>query len=456
MFWRKKRDEKFRRAYEEALRLFLNKEIKACRELLEPWSKKGYTEATALIGRTYRIFYGMAKDGQKKDEFRQGYLEYLERGAKQGDAEAQFRLGAAYEFSESLGLPTDMEKALYYYELSAEQEHGDGLNNLATLYEFGNGVERDAAKAEELFHRAVTAGNPRGYLSLALKYLWGRGVQPDLHLAEEYLRQARVMTEEKLYIAQGDKKTDKVASYKVLLKEIEGIGKSLEAEKRSLEYRTKTGDKKEKLFKELLERGQRGDGRAQFELGLHYSHEKDYPKARMWYGKALENGLAGAAVNLGNYFYDGTGVPKDFKQAFSYYEMAEQMTGNKTALRMLGQMYENGEYVQQDFVTAATWYEKAVTRGDTIAAGRLGAFYENGKGVKKDYEKAILYYKQGIAGGSRFSEACLGDMYAVGKGVDKDLSKAIELFTAAEEKGSTYAKRRLEEIYEEQRQQRER
>ena len=95
MFWRKKRDEKFKVAYEEAFRLFLNTKVDACRELMEPWSKKGYTEATALIARTYRVFYGMAKEGPKKDEFRQGYLEYLERGAKQGDADARFKLGAA-------------------------------------------------------------------------------------------------------------------------------------------------------------------------------------------------------------------------------------------------------------------------------------------------------------------------------------------------------------------------
>ena len=49
----------------------------------------------------------------------------------------------------------------------------------------------------------------------------------------------------------------------------------------------------------------------------------------------------------------------------------------------------------------------------------------------------------------------LGDLYATGRGVDKALLKAIELFTAAEEKGSTYAKRRLEEVYEEQRKERE-
>ena len=120
MFWHKKRDEKFRTAYEEAFRLFQNTKTDACRELMEPWSKKGYTEATALIARTYRVFYDMAKKGPKKDEFRQGYLEYLERGAKQGDADAQFKLGAAYEFPESMGLPMDMEKALHYYELSAE------------------------------------------------------------------------------------------------------------------------------------------------------------------------------------------------------------------------------------------------------------------------------------------------------------------------------------------------
>lgn len=42
----------------------------------------------------------------------------------------------------------------------------------------------------------------------------------------------------------------------------------------------------------------------------------------------------------------------------------------------MGQMYEKGEYVKQDFVMAAEWNEKAATRGDTIAAGRLEEVYE--------------------------------------------------------------------------------
>jgi len=41
--------------------------------------------------------------------------------------------------------------------------------------------------------------------------------------------------------------------------------------------------------------------------------------------------------------------------------------------------------VQQDYVMAREWYEKAAAQGNTDAKSNLGALYANGQGVQQDY-----------------------------------------------------------------------
>ena len=130
------------------------------------------------------------------------------------------------------------------------------------------------------------------------------------------------------------------------------------------------------------------------------------------------------------------------------------MTGNKVAMKMLGKMYENGEYVETDYEKAANWYEKAAAQGEASAAGCLGIFYEEGrKGIRQDYEKAAKLYQQGADAGIMFCESRLAHLYATGKGVAQNYNMAIDLFNRAADKGSAYSKKRLEEIYAERRQQ---
>lgn len=447
---RKKREEKFNQDYEKAYALFLQLKMRDCQAMMEPWSKKGFAKASALLCRINRIAYDMVKEGEKKEEFRQKILLYLERGAKQGDSNATFQLGKIYEFPEILNITTDMKKALYYYELASEKEYGPALNNLGCLYHYGKGVMRDFAKAKDLYHRAAVAGEPRGYLSLAYVYMWGKGVPIDLYAAEEYLHMAKTMTEEKKFIAESENNKTEVRRYADILTDAEKCRNYLESEKRSLAYRNEDGKEKENILRNLTGAAQNGDGRAQFELGLYYNDRKDYASAREWFLKAAEKGFSGAVVNLGFQYYHGKGIPKDFEKAYQHFDRAEKMNGNKTAMLMLGKMYEKGEYVKQNFEEAAKWYEKAANQGEASAAGCLAIFYEEGRdGIKQNYEKAALFYQQGVEAGLMFCESRLANLYAIGKGVKKDYNKAIDLFNLAAGKGSEYAKKRLEEVYRE-------
>ena len=76
-------------------------------------------------------------------------VELTLRRAEEGDAQAQFRLGAAYETGAEL--PRDPAQAARWYRLSAEQGCAPAQLNLGLLYFEGRGVERDHALAAAWF-----------------------------------------------------------------------------------------------------------------------------------------------------------------------------------------------------------------------------------------------------------------------------------------------------------------
>jgi len=61
--------------------------------------------------------------------------------------------------------------------------------------------------------------------------------------------------------------------------------------------------------------------------------------------------------------------------------------GSTTSMRSLGELYQNGQGVPQDYVKAREWYELAADMGDANAMVDLGLLYFNGLGVPQDYPR---------------------------------------------------------------------
>ena len=92
----------------------------------------------------------------------------------------------------------------------------------------------------------------------------------------------------------------------------------------------------------------------------------------MWYAKAAAQGFPSAQFNLGNFYEDGTGVAQDFKTAAALYAKAAAQ-GLPSAQFNLGVLYEHGEGVAQDFKAAAELYAKAAASGHAKAPARRDA-----------------------------------------------------------------------------------
>ena len=112
-----------------------------------------------------------AEDGttakQAEEAPKETKIERLTKEADAGNLNSQMALGYIYLYGEDDTKPNP-DKAFHYYKLAAEQNDNIAVNNLASLYYSGIGVEQNFAMAAELFRKAVQLGNTEAAVNLEL------------------------------------------------------------------------------------------------------------------------------------------------------------------------------------------------------------------------------------------------------------------------------------------------
>ena len=107
---------------------------------------------------------------------------------------------------------------------------------------------------------------------------------------------------------------------------------------------------------------------------------------------------------------------------------------NYDAQYRLGNMYYYGYGVNKDYKKAVEWYQKSADQGYKLAQNDLGHMYDQGYGIDKDYKRAIEWYQKSADQGCEDAQYSLGNMYYYGYGVDKDYKKAIEWYQKSADK----------------------
>ena len=87
-------------------------------------------------------------------------LDELRALAEQGDAVAQFLLGAMYY--RGRGVPQDYAEAVRWYRLAADQGAADAQGNLGIMYALGWGVPQDDDEAHMWLNLAAAQSTGRG------------------------------------------------------------------------------------------------------------------------------------------------------------------------------------------------------------------------------------------------------------------------------------------------------
>ena len=183
-----------------------------------------------------------------------------------------------------------------------------------------------------------------------------------------------------------------------------------------------------KGFKSLKALAEKGDTRAQYNLGNMYADgrgvEKDAKEAARWYRKAAEQGSALAQSNLGAMYAKGEGVLEDNKEAVKWWRKGAEQ-GNATSQFNLGVRYAYGKGVERDAKEAVRWYRMAAEQGIADAQNNLGLMYDNGEGVLEDDVTAYAWYNIAAANGGALAKKNKG---IIAKEMTPDqIAKAQEL-----------------------------
>jgi len=113
-------------------------------------------------------------------------LRLYHEACRLGAAAGCFNLGLMYERGD--GVAKDTARAISLYRQTCDGGVAGGCSNLGIMYERGNGVAKDAARAVSLFRQACDGGDAPGCTNLGAMYQNGEGVAQDLARAESLFR----------------------------------------------------------------------------------------------------------------------------------------------------------------------------------------------------------------------------------------------------------------------------
>jgi TPR repeat protein len=111
-----------------------------------------------------------------------------QRGAEHGDTTSMVNLGIIYNHGD--GVAQDYAKAREWFEKAAHKGDERAMVELGVLYQSGFGVAQDYAKAREWFERAAHKGDEGAMVGLGVLYQSGFGVAQDYAKAREWYEKA--------------------------------------------------------------------------------------------------------------------------------------------------------------------------------------------------------------------------------------------------------------------------
>lgn len=316
-------------------------------------AEQGNPDALAALGNLYLE----GRMGGKRDL--ECARSYFERAALMGSAEGAFSLGMLY--ATGVGVAKNHQEASKWFIMAAKRGLPSAEMLVGDLYREGRGVQKNYSKAALWYSRAASHGVIAADVILGDLYLSGRGVP-------RVLEQAAVFYEIASRKA-GDPYADLMLS--ILYKEGRGVPYDMEE---SVKYY-------------LLAKKKSGFTYAMYKVGRNYELGVGLPKhigkAIKWYAHAAGQGLAVAALQLGDIYYDAAvkeGSDNNFLLAYDWYRKAATQ-GQSYGQYMTGIMLLAGQGVAPDPLEAFTFIQKAAYQNAKEAQYQLGLMYVTGEGV---------------------------------------------------------------------------
>ncbi len=198
----------------------------------------------------------------------------------------------------------------------------------------------------------------------------------------------------------------------------------------------------------LIEKSDKGDIDSTLELGnIYYSGsgvDKDYQLAFSFYETAAKNGSVLGLSEVGYMYVAGEGVDRDYQKGREALSMAAGQN-DRYAQYWLGEIYRQGLGVPVDKELALTWFQKAADQGEPRGELMVGKYYRD---VKEDYLAALDWFSKASSHDDPWATIEMAHLYAAGLGVRGDLKKAFDLTQQAALGDTAQAEYELAEKYE--------
>ena len=159
-----------------------------------------------------------------------------------------------------------------------------------------------------------------------------------------------------------------------------------------------------------------------------------------------EAGDAEAQTELGERYEDGRDVVQDYGVAVSWFRRAADQ-GHASGQVALGFMYDRGRGVGQNDADAVRWYRRAAELGDARGQSNLGVMYSSGRGVRQDTAQAVRWFRRSAEQGHALGQNNLGAMYRTGRGVQQDYREAVRWFRRSAEQEHALGQNNLGAMY---------
>ena len=270
----------------------------------------------------------------------------LRRAAFAGNARARY--GLAFQYLTGAGTNRDDIEAARLFREAAQGGIARAAYNLGLMHAAGRGVPRDPAQALKWYEQASKAGDPYG------SYAWARALETSPQAAQRWNEIAP------LYL--GAAKAGHLPAavrYGAMLLEGRGVSRDRARAEFWLRHAADHGFPEAALLM--------GDLFGQTAMGRTGKQQEEAAKtAASWYQRAAEAGVAMAQAKLGNCYFAGAGVSRDFAAAQRWYRRAAEQ-GFADAQYVLGIWLSGGVAGTTDPVEGYRWLTLAARQGHSNA-----------------------------------------------------------------------------------------
>lgn len=300
-------------------------DVSSCVKLAHIYSEKEDFKSAAILYRkaadqndptaiySLSLFYKLGIGGLPKDN--EIEVALVKKAADMEDENAMIAMGGFYRFGYASIIPKDTKEAALWFAKAAHKGSALAKDYIGVMYENGEYYERNYTKAFQYYKESAEAGCEAAWANLGVCYLYGNGTERNLSQGVYWIAKAA---------------SAGIAVAQVTYAQCYFNGWGVPMNYQSAFY----------WYEKAAREGENAEAMAS--LGAMYEKgwgvpKADYQKAAEWYAKGVQKGDATSAFLLGNLYYYGIGVTRDYNYAKKLFQYAWEEGKNENAYKMMQQ-----------------------------------------------------------------------------------------------------------------------